>query len=312
MKPYIEPAAATLSADIFNIQKFSIHDGPGIRTVVFFKGCPLKCPWCSNPESQHQQAELLWDADQCRRCRLCVTHCPAGCLTFEAKPCGERLHFTAASCISCRTCVTQCPDKALDFAGKRMTVDEVMEEVLKDRDFYEESGGGITLSGGEVLAQPEFADALLSACKERSLSTALETTGYAPPEVFDRVMAHTDLLLFDMKHHEELAHIHWTGVSQEPILTNLDRAIAGGIPVIIRIPVIPGVNDSPADAQAFAKLLKEHHAKRVNLLPFHQFGQKKYEELHREYRFQDVQALHAEDLEQYADLMRQSGLDVTL
>lgn len=193
-----------------------------------------------------------------------------------------------------------------------MTVDEVMAEVLKDRDFYEESGGGITLSGGEVLAQPEFADALLSSCKELSLSTALETTGYASPEVFDQVTAHADLLLFDMKHHEETAHIHWTGVSQKPILTNLDSAISKGIPVIIRIPVIPGVNDSPADAQSFAKLLKEHHAERVNLLPFHQFGQKKYEELHRKYRFQDVQALHAEDLEQYADLLRKAGLSITL
>jgi len=193
-----------------------------------------------------------------------------------------------------------------------MNIKEVMAEVRKDKDFYEESGGGVTLSGGEVLVWHKFARDLLINLSEEQIHSALETTGYAAEKTFQDVVQYAGLLLFDMKHHDSVKHREFTGVSNELILTNMEWAIKQGIPVIARIPVIPGVNNTLADAKAFCELLHKIGITQVNLLPFHQFGQKKYEMLQLEYALKDIKALHPEDLTEYKDIFASDGFDVNI
>lgn len=250
-----------LTGRLFNIQKFSINDGPGIRTTVFFKGCPLQCRWCSNPESQNRYAHI------------------ADAMEDET------------------------------YCGRPYTVEEVMAEVRKDSAFYEMSGGGMTLSGGEVLQQAEFAMALCDAAHAEGIHVAAETTGFAAPERFDAFMAHIDLLLFDFKHCDAEKHQAHTGVSNAPILRNLQAAVAAGKHVIARIPVIPRFNSSISDAKAMAAKLQELGVREVHLLPFHQFGEKKYEQLGVAYEMTGVKQLHPEVLENYRKVYLDHGLD---
>ena len=246
---------------IFNIQKFSINDGPGIRSTVFFCGCPLSCRWCSNPESQNRyrkQASMSEDPK---------------------------------------------------LSGRLWTVEEVLEELEKDRCFYEESGGGITLSGGEVLQQHAFAEELLKEAQRRGLHCAVETTGYASREIFAGFVDHVDLLLFDMKHWDREKHYEKTGVYNDQILENMRYAVKKGIPVIARIPVIPGFNNGILDAEQFSGLLLSIGIREVHLLPFHQFGEKKYARLGADYEMAGCRQLHPEDLEEYRDVFAAHGLE---
>lgn len=248
---------------IFDIQKFSLHDGPGIRTVVFLKGCPMDCAWCSNPNSRELRVLNMRDANN--------------------------------------------PDSLLPDS-RDYSVDEVVRICLQDLPFYEESGGGVTLSGGEALVQHRFSTRLLGALAAGGVHTAVETTGYASPEVFGRVLAASDLLIIDVKHHDAAQHRRWTGVDNTLPLRNLATALAAGGPVLVRIPVIPGVNDSPDDAVAFARLLAPLGVHEVQLLPFHQFGERKYELLDWEYRMAGVPALHPEDLAEFRQLLTDQGV----
>ena len=216
-------------ACIFNIQKFSLHDGPGIRSVVFFKGCPLRCYWCANPESQNAHPEEMYNPQK----------------------------------------------KKMKTVGKMQTVDQIMEEVLKDLPFYQESGGGVTLSGGEVLFQADFALDLLKALKAQNVHTAIETTGYCKADTFQEIAQYVDLIYFDIKHYDNEKHRQGTGVKQDIILQNLSYAIQHH-QIIVRIPIIPGYNDSLEDAKEFAKLFTLYGVQNIELLPFHQFGEKKY------------------------------------
>ncbi len=253
----------SLTGKIFNIQKFSLHDGPGIRTTVFFKGCPLECQWCSNPESQNRFAYIADVMD----------------------------------------------DKA--FCGKTYTVDEVLKEVIKDKPFYDQSGGGMTLSGGEVLQQSSFAMALADEAKKQGVHVAVETTGLTSKNIFQEFVSHIDLLLFDFKHHNNEKHKIFTGVSNEGIQENLQYALSHGIAISVRIPVIPGFNDSIEDAKNISSYLFDIGAKVVHLLPFHQFGEKKYERLGVVYEMQDIKQLHPEDLEEYKQVFTDVGLICT-
>ncbi|MGG8343862.1 glycyl-radical enzyme activating protein [Streptococcus uberis] len=243
----------TESGIVFNIQHFSIHDGPGIRTTVFLKGCPLRCPWCANPESQKKAPEEMLTAD-------CKGH---------------------------------------ETVGERKTVSEVMEEVLKDRDFYEESGGGVTLSGGEIFAQYPFAKAILKEAKANGLHTAIETTAYAKPEHFKDLIQYVDFIYTDLKHYDSLRHRQVTGVTNNLIVDNIHYAFSQGKEIVLRIPVIPDFNDSLEDAQAFSQLFNQLNIDKVQLLPFHQFGENKYKLLNRDYAMANVPAYHPEDLEEY-------------
>lgn len=288
---------------VFNVQKYSVNDGPGIRTVVFLKGCPLRCGWCANPESQQLRGQVLWDTAKCLRCGHCQSICPEQAVSLV-----DRLTVDPHRCRLCGTCVRKCPARALKIEGERKTVSEVMDVVMQDLPFYEESGGGITLSGGELLMQPDFAWHLLMAAREEGLNTCCETTGMAAPEVFELIIPLVDTVLFDMKHWDAEMHRKGTGVSNELPLANLAAAIHLGKTVIPRIPVIPGFNDSHDDASNLAALLLKTGADRCQLLPFHQFGENKYDLLGVHYGYRDVPALHPEDLEPYRQVFLDHGV----
>ena len=291
---------------VFNVQKFSIHDGPGVRTTVFLKGCPLRCQWCANPESQLPQTQILYDEKKCLHCRHCVSVCPERALAMEAD---QRIHVDFQRCNGCLACVRECPGKALTQEGERKSVEELVSECLQDRAFYEESGGGVTISGGEGMSQPDFAEALVRALREQGVHTAIETTGYIRAEVFQRLAPLFDLLLFDVKHYDPARHQAGTGVRNERIIENLTWAHQRGIAVLPRVPVIPGFNDDLKDAAGIAALLNQIGLKRVQLLPFHQMGERKYEFLNREYTLKDRKALHPEELGEYRQVFLDAGLN---
>lgn len=293
------------TATIFNIQKYSIHDGPGIRTVVFFKGCPLRCLWCSNPESQSSKIQIIYDHSKYPKIQSLVKDIkekPASTASdcFEIESNEYEQYFEAAK---------TCPDKAIKIEGKRLTLSEVMSEIVKDQPFYEESNGGVTLSGGEVLQQNIFATELLKRLKEHNIHTAIETTGYTTNKIFSDFIENVDLILFDIKHYDRDKHYEATRVYNDIIIENLKTAVSNGKDVIVRIPVIPDINSSLEDANGFCKLLKTTGAIKVNLLPFHQFGQKKYELLNKDYSFTNKSQLHQEDLEEYQQIFIDNGFD---
>lgn len=289
----------------FNIQKFSIHDGPGIRTTVFFKGCPLRCEWCSNPESQIKNVQILHDQSKCSNCLSCVTACPNGAINHE----DNKIIIDEDKCVGCLTCVNSCPNRALSYEGDYQTIEEIVDICMQDIDFYEESGGGVTISGGEGMSQPEFLKKLIAELKNNSIHVAIETTGYIKKETFEELARELDLLLFDVKHYDREKHYNGTKVYNDLIVENLKWAIDNGIEVLPRIPVIPDFNDSLEDAEGLAKLLVEVGAKKVQLLPFHQFGEKKYELLNRDYKYKRKKALHPEELEDYQKIFVDKGLN---
>ncbi len=293
------------SGIIFNIQKFSVNDGPGIRTTVFFKGCPLKCAWCANPESQLPKAQILWHRERCLGCHHCLESCPHQAISAI----DGSIHVDAAKCHGCGKCISQCPGKALEREGEKKTVEKILQVVLQDRDFYEESGGGITLSGGEILLQADFARELLLSAKEEGLHTCCETTGFASPQVFQPVAELVDYLLFDMKHWDSQRHLAGTGVANELPLANMAWAIAQGKTVLPRIPVIPDFNDSLEDAAQFSRLLHRINSPKCQLLPFHQFGENKYHLLNKKYAYENLPSLHPEDLAEYQQVFIKHDID---
>ena len=294
-----------VKGNIFNIQKFSIHDGPGIRTTVFLKGCPLQCLWCSNPESQLEKVQILYDEQKCVHCLNCVNSCPQKAIENK----NNHIHIHFNKCVGCLQCVHNCYQQALSHEGEYKDVDEVVRVCLQDQDFYEESDGGVTISGGEGMSQPDFVKALVNKLKDEGIHVAIETTGYIQPQIFQDLALLFDLLLFDVKHYDSEQHFLGTAVHNELIIQNLQWAIDQGIEVLPRIPVIPDFNASLEDAKGLAKLLQSVGAKRVQLLPFHQFGEKKYELLNRDYHLKNKKALHKEDLQDYQNIFLEQGLD---
>lgn len=294
---------------IFNIQRFSLQDGPGIRTTVFFKGCPLKCWWCSNPESQHPKPELMHRNKNCQACGACVEICPSGAVSME----NGAWRLNRDLCDLCFECVHACPGGAIDISGSMMSLDDVIEEAAKDEPFYKNSGGGVTLSGGEPLFQAEFAVNLLKGCRERGLHTCLDTCGYAPWETLNRALDHTDLILFDLKHIDLESHIEGTLASNELILENLEKlAEAGKSRIWIRIPVIPDFNASVMLFQKIAERLNGQPIEKVSLLGYHEWGKSKYEALGRDYLPNKTRPSRDLNLEPFKDVLEAAGLDVTI
>ena len=291
---------------VFNIQKFSIHDGPGVRTTVFLKGCPLRCKWCSNPESQLSGVQIMYHSDNCLHCQKCVHNCPEKAITAAED---GRIHIDFNKCTGCLSCVQGCPGRALTNEGEYKTVDEVVEVCMQDSFFYEESGGGVTISGGEGMVQPDFVEALILRLKEKGIHTAIETTGCVSPEVFHRLAPLFDLLLFDVKQYDSEKHRKGTGTGNELILENLRWAHGQRLNILPRIPVIPGFNAELTDAEGTAALLNEIGLMRVQLLPFHQMGERKYEFLNRDYEMNGVKALHPEDLAEYQKVFISHGME---
>ena len=275
---------------IFNIQRFSIHDGPGIRTTVFFKGCPLRCRWCSNPESWNDYPEIVTNDVKCTKCGRCQPVCPVDAIVVDQE--GRKLNRSI--CNLCLKCANVCPTGSLAVTGQWMTVGEVMKEVEADGLFYQNSGGGVTLSGGDPLRQWEFALELLKDCKEKGIHTAIETSGYAPWEVLAKILDYTDLALFDIKHMDAARHQWGTGKGNELILNNARRT-AAKVRTWLRVPLIPGYNDSEENLKAVARLGLEIGAEKVSLLPYHIWGKSKYGRLGRQYPMEQT-PLPSDDL----------------
>jgi pyruvate formate lyase activating enzyme len=268
---------------IFNIQRYSIHDGPGIRTTVFMKGCPLRCIWCANPEGQVLKPEIFLNPEKCTGCGKCVQECPQEAIEIRE----GKSHSDRQSCIGCGKCAEVCPNQARNLMGTWASAKEVFQEIKRDSIFYENSGGGVTLTGGDPLAQPEFAIGLLGLCKGVYIHTALETCGYTEWGIFEEVLKFVDLLLYDFKQMDPVKHKRYTGVSNHLILDNARRASHElTIPMWARIPVIPGYNDSVENIEATARFIAEElgdNLKRVNLLPYHRLGETKFERLELNY-----------------------------
>ena len=257
---------------VFDIEKFAVHDGPGIRTVVFLKGCPLRCVWCHNPESQSAKPEIFFSPEKCIGCGWCFECCPNHCHVME----GGVHVFHRESCTRCGKCTEKCYAGALEKVGKLMSVEAVMAEVLADRLFYENSGGGLTLSGGEPLAQFEFARELLRAAKKERLHTCVETCGFTDFSRLEELLPLVDLWLWDVKATGEELHRRLTGVSDAPILENLRRMDEKGAALILRCPLVPGVNDDETHLRHIAELANTlKSVRRIDLEPYHPLGENK-------------------------------------
>ena len=269
---------------ILNIQRFCTDDSPGIRTTVFLKGCPLRCIWCHNPESQAKRRELMYDPKKCVDCGRCAVACPEKCHLFD-----ESHTFARNACIGCGACTEVCPTGALELYGKSITVDEVYNEVKRDKAFYETSGGGVTVSGGEPLFQPEFTAELLRKCRENGIHTAIETSGFSNEKALFTVLEHCDLVLFDIKETDEERHKQYTGVSLTTILRNLKLVNDKKIPFIIRAPIIPTLNDRESHFKSL-KTIRESmkFCQGIQIMPYHRIGSYKYELLDRKYICNDI------------------------
>ena len=263
-----------MKAVISDIKRFAVHDGDGIRTTVFLKGCPLKCVWCHNPEGVGFKPQLAYYKDKCISCGECVSVCPQG-----AHKISENGHvFEGELCVGCGKCETACLGEALKFYGKEVSVEELLPILLEDQDFYESSGGGVTLSGGECLCQAEFCVQLLKALKERGILTAVDTCGFVSSQVLDAVMPYTDVFLYDIKAIDEDVHMKCTGRSNKQILENIQHIDACGKTIEVRIPYVPNYNDDQIDKIAeFLKPLK--NIKAVKVLPYHNYASLKYKSL---------------------------------
>ena len=261
---------------IFDIERFAITDGPGIRTTVFFKGCPLRCAWCQNPEGMSPRPELLFHEHLCVHCGRCAVACPTG--VHEVTSGGHVLY--RERCAATGLCARECPAHALELAGHAVTATEVMEVVLRDDAFYRKSGGGITLSGGEPMMQPEFAKALLTSARERRLHTAVDTSGFAPWEAFEEILGLVDLFLYDVKDTDDRRHKEHTGVEFAPILDNLRRLDAAGAKILLRCIIVPGVNDDKRHLDRLAEIRRTiRRVIGIETLQYHSLGLPKWRAL---------------------------------
>ena len=294
-----------VSGTVFDIERFSIHDGRGIRTVVFLKGCPLHCAWCANPESNLCRPQIGFFADKCAFCKKCAQVCPNGILfATEGKIAWDQ-------CVGCLKCVDACLYEARVAYGKTMTADEVVKAVRRDQVFYRNSGGGVTLSGGEVCMQPEFTAAILALCQAEGIHTAIETTGFCTWPRFESIIRHVDQLLFDFKNMDTKLHKRYTGVDNDLILANASKASELVPEMVVRWPVIPGFNDSNENAKAIATFMAANmpKTKRVDLLPYHSAGKSKAERIGKDYGYEIPYELTKERPIELQQILLDAGLD---
>ena len=297
-----------LTGLIFDIQRFSIHDGPGIRTTVFFKGCPLRCAWCANPESQRMQPEVADFAGNCIGCGDCLAACPRGAVRDATGDGGRHRPFgiDRSKCDDCGLCAGVCMPEAKRLIGQEMSLDEVMDEVRKDASFYRSSGGGVTLSGGEPLTQADFAEAVLGACRRMGIATGLETCGSASFRDLARVCAQADVVYYDVKVIDAEAHRRLTGVSNRRVLDNMRRLGEARTSLVVRCPVVPGCNDDEEQVRSLARLCARlAHVTGLELLPYHHLGEHKYERLQRGYSLAGVPLMESDELDHLLSAARE-------
>jgi len=292
---------------VFDIRRYCVHDGPGIRTTVFFKGCPLSCWWCHNPEGRSPSPSLMLFPGRCLQCRECIAVCPHNAIV-EVNGSLE----TNSQCEACGSCVPACAANARQLVGRWMTVEEVIQQIEKDVVFYDESFGGVTFSGGEPLYQPAFLLSLLDACAERHLHTVVETCGYANRELLLTLGRKVDVFFYDLKILDPDKHRKYVGVPNDVIVGNLEALAQQGNSVVVRIPVIPGINDDPGEIQRVARLLKRSELHDVHLLPYHRAGTGKYARLQMPYRLSDVEVPSSESVQAIAQQLEQSGFSVSI
>ena len=301
-------------AFIFNKQKYNMYDGPGVRTLVFFKGCPLRCKWCSNPEGLERKYQIMFKPTTCVSCGSCVPVCPQKIHSISSS--GEHIIDRSIDCIGCGQCVEACIPDALKVAGEQVPISELLEYVEQDRAFYDQSGGGVTLGGGEVTSQPEAAINLLQACKQEGLHTAIETCGYTKKETILRFAEYVDLFLFDLKHIDPDRHFELTGVRNEMILENLEELIMKRNHVKVRMPMLKGINDSEAEIRGVIEFLKPFREFKnfegIDLLPYHKLGVNKYVQLGMDYPIEGDPSLDDADLDRIEGWIREYDFPVSV
>jgi pyruvate formate lyase activating enzyme len=303
----MSPTVNDLAGTIFNIMRFSVYDGPGIRTTVFLKGCPASCLWCHNPEALSGKIQLMVRKDRCRHCGDCAAACPRNAIFLQD---GETA-TDRKRCLQCGACVDVCYAEARELVGRSITVNALMDEISRDILFFEESGGGVTFSGGGPLQQNEFLREILKACKRRGLHTAVDTTGYAPPEVLQRIAEWTDLFLYDLKLMDDMRHREFTGISNGVILQNLKELAAGGNQVQIRVPLVPGINDSRENIREMGRFVATiPNVKEIELLPYHAAGIGKYERLGLRSCLQEISPLSNTAMNQIVEELQRHGIAV--
>lgn len=292
---------------IFDIQKYAVHDGPGIRTAVFLKGCPLRCWWCHNPEGQESGFELIYRKTRCIGCGTCTLECPREALSLTHRG----IIIEREKCVVCSRCAKTCPSEALSIVGREVGIEEVMKEIEKDRVFYDESNGGVTFSGGEPLLQPKFLETLLDKCKDGDIRTAVNTCGFASQEILDRIGDRVDMFLYDIKIMNDDKHKKYTGASNKTILGNLKRLARDGSNIIINFPIIPNINDDEENITETAKFIRSlRTVTQVNLLPYHMSAIEKYKNLNKTYKLIKTLPPTYKKLKQIRQEMEAHGLRV--
>lgn len=291
---------------IFNIQRYSVNDGPGIRTTIFLKGCPLACKWCHNPESQSKNIQILINDELCKLCGFCVQECEKGCLSII----DGRIKVDDSNCDICKKCTYVCGNDAINIVGKDILEEELIKEILKDQDFYEESKGGVTFSGGEPLYQKDFLRNVLCECCKKGIHTAVDTSGYAKTEDLIGIADYTDLFLYDIKHMNDSEHVKYTGVSNKLILKNIKALIEKGSKVWIRIPVIPKINDSVDNMLQTAEFVKSLGIRDVFLLKYHDIFVGKYSMLGKKYELDGINKFTDYEWHNIVDIFERFNFDL--
>jgi len=293
---------------IFDIKRYAIHDGPGIRTTIFLKGCNLRCWWCHNPEGQSSEIELAYNINRCRDCKECIEICSENALSWK-----KHVIINREKCNLCGKCAENCATEALEIIGKEMSVEEVMREIEKDKAFYDESNGGVTFSGGEPLLQVDFLKDVLLKCKKRNIHTTIDTCGYAPRETIEEILPFVDLFLYDLKIMNKEKHKKYTGVLNDLILDNLKYLVEKNVNIEIRIPIIPSINDDIDNINKIVNFVSSLNGiNRISLLPYHEAGSGKYLKLNKEYKIKDIKSPGKEEMEKIKRIFEKHNFKVKI